>query len=81
MENARTQPERIPIPGPAAKAAGETGEGTRANDGAMKPFAVYCEKFNGRQYVFQRYATKEQAEAVAKMLRDVGCKARVGAPK
>jgi hypothetical protein len=44
---------------------------------AEKPFAVWCVKHDGHRYLFQRYATRAEADAVAKTLRGVGCAAEV----
>ena len=42
-------------------------------------YAVYCEKFDGRRYLFKHYANRREAEGVARTLRNVGCAATVEA--
>ena len=38
-------------------------------------FAVFCEKSNGRRTLFQRYASRSEADAIARRLRELGCAA------
>jgi hypothetical protein len=51
----------------------------RTKDSTPKPWAVYCEKFDGTRYPFNRYGTRHEAEQVAKTLRSVGCPVSVEA--
>ena len=46
---------------------------TSAKSSTALPFAVYCVKHDGCRYLFQRYPTRDRAEAVAKTLCRVGC--------
>lgn len=58
-----------------ATASDDTGQRTGGNDTPAKPFAVFCPRDDGRRRLFARYATRHEAEAVAKTLRNVGCEA------
>ena len=45
-----------------------------------QPFLVLCRRHDGTERVFNRYAMRERAEAVAAALRNVGCAARAVGP-
>ncbi|HLX30772.1 MAG TPA: hypothetical protein VKV24_20030 [Casimicrobiaceae bacterium] len=69
-----SEPEKTEASGvsaPNASGSGPRETDRRANDTA-KPFTVYCIKFDGQRYLFQRYATRSEAEEVARTLRSVG---------
>jgi hypothetical protein len=50
------------------------------SDDTPRAFVVLCRRHDGTERVFNRYAMRERAEAVAKALCDVGCAARACGP-
>ena len=49
----------------------------RISDQVERRFAVYCQKHNGALTLFQRYATRREADGIAASLNRVGCRATV----
>ena len=52
----------------------------RTGPDSEHPFAVDCPRFDGTSRFFAAYRTRDEAEAVARSLRAVGCHAVVRAP-
>jgi hypothetical protein len=50
---------------------------TNAKCSTNAPWSVYCVKHDGRRYLFQRYVTRGEADAVVATLQRVGCAANV----
>ena len=64
---------------PKAEGGDALEERSRGANDTPPAFAVYCQKFDGKRYLFNRYSTRAEANNVAATLRGVGCPATVEA--
>jgi hypothetical protein len=75
--NAESKTPPMPVGGANSehkKPPNRTADAPQSQHGEQ-PFSVHCTKYDGRSYLFNRYATLAEAEAVARTLRSVGCSA------
>lgn len=64
------------LPGAARATQTSKGDDT-ASAAGEQPFAVLCCKSGGARVVFQRYASRSEADQVAARLQQLGCRAEV----
>lgn len=78
MRDRQAEGPGVPAPGPSG--AITSGGESRADDDTPRPFAVYCIREDGRQRLFNRYASRREAEYFARRLAKAGCRVSIDEP-